>query len=142
MLHVHGVVHRLREAAGDRLCDSKNTIQSLGAEEGIVNEVVPHPVDVRIDHQRVDESENQHDPKRRVREKKVECEEVSEVKQAGERGKGVPSRMREQPGICCRPFYSNNFGIHLRKLGVLKLRYTKVDWQVLKIAKAIATRLS
>jgi len=40
------------------------------------------------------------------------------------------------------PFYSNNFGIHLRKLGVLKLRYTKVDWQVLKIAKAIATRLS
>jgi len=50
MLHVHGVVHRLGEAAGDGLGDSKNAIQRLGAKERIVNEVVPYPVDVRIDH--------------------------------------------------------------------------------------------
>jgi hypothetical protein len=48
----------------------------------------------------------------------------------------------EQPGVCCRPFYSNNLGIHLRKSGALELRYRKVDWQVLKIAKAIPSRLS
>ena len=67
MLHVHGVVHRLRKAAGHGLCNSKKAIQALGAEEGVVNEVVPHPVDVRIDHQRINEPENQHHPQRRVR---------------------------------------------------------------------------
>jgi hypothetical protein len=58
MLHVHDVVHRLREATGDGLCDSKNAIQRLGAEERIVNEVVPHPVDVRIDHQGINEPQD------------------------------------------------------------------------------------
>ena len=29
MLHMHGVVHRLREAAGDRLRDSKQAIEQL-----------------------------------------------------------------------------------------------------------------
>src|SRR6187551_2174823 len=98
MLHVHGVVHRLREAACDRLCDSKNAIESLGTEERIVNEVVPHPVDVRIDHQ----------PKRCMRIEKKQSNEISQMKYAGQRGDGIPARMREQPGICRRPFYSNN----------------------------------
>ena len=80
MLHVHGVVHRLREAAGDRLCDSKNAIQSLGAEEGIVNEVVPHPVDVRIDHQRINEPENQHHPQRRMGIEEKQSNEISKMK--------------------------------------------------------------
>ena len=80
MLHVHGVVHRLREAAGDRLCDSKNAIQSLGAEERIVNEVVPHPVDVRIDHQRINEPENQHQPQRCMRIEEKQSNEISQMK--------------------------------------------------------------
>ena len=80
MLHVHGVVHRLRETAGNGLCDSKNAIQSLGAKERIVNEVVPHSVDVRIHHQRVNESENQHHPRRRMRIEEKQSNEVSQMK--------------------------------------------------------------
>jgi len=44
MLHVHGVVHRLRKAAGHGLCDSKKAIQGLGAEEGVMDEVMPTPL--------------------------------------------------------------------------------------------------
>jgi hypothetical protein len=47
----------------------------------------------------------------------------------------------EQPRLCRRPFYSNNLGIHLRKSGT-ETSLQKVNWQVLKIAKGIATRLS
>lgn len=50
VLHVNGVVHRLGETASDRLCDAENAIQSVRAKERIVNEIVPHPVDVRIHH--------------------------------------------------------------------------------------------
>ena len=72
MLHMHGVVHRLREAAGNRLRDSKQTIEQVGAEERVMNEVVPHPVDVRIHHQRINEAENQHHPQRAMRKQKVQ----------------------------------------------------------------------
>src|SRR5205823_13241608 len=80
MLNVHGVVQRLRETAGNGLCGSKNAIQSLGAKERIVNEVVPHSVDVRIHHQRVNESENQHHPRRRMRIEEKQSNEVSQMK--------------------------------------------------------------
>src|SRR5262249_6382097 len=79
MLHVHGVVHRLREAAGDGLCDSKNPIQRLGTEERVVNEVVPYPVDVGIDHQRVNEPQNQHHPHWRMRIKEKQSKEISQM---------------------------------------------------------------
>src|SRR5207249_1268552 len=62
MLHVDGVVHCLRKATCDRLRDCKQTIQQFRAEERVVNEVVPHAVDVRIDHQRIHETEDQHYP--------------------------------------------------------------------------------
>lgn len=48
--HVNRVVHRLREATSDRLRDAENAIQSLGAKKRIMNEVMPHPIDVRIHH--------------------------------------------------------------------------------------------
>jgi len=80
MLHVHGIVHRLRETAGDRLCDAENAIQRLRAEEWVVNEVVPHPVDVRIDHQRVDEPQNQHQPQRCMGIEEKQSNEISQMK--------------------------------------------------------------
>ena len=72
MLHMHGVVHRLRKAASDRLRDSKQSIEQLRAEKRVMNEIVPHPVDVRIHHQRINEPENQHHPQRRMRKQKVQ----------------------------------------------------------------------
>jgi len=117
MLHVHSVVHRLRKAASNRLCDAKNAIQGIGAEERIVNEVVPHPVDVRIDHQRVDKPQNQHQPQRCMGIEKKQSNEISQMEQASQRGNDIPARMLEQPGICGRPLYSNSFGIHFEKIG-------------------------
>jgi hypothetical protein len=117
MLHMHGVVHRLRKTAGDGLCDSKNPIQSVRTEERIVNEVVSHPVDIRIDHQRINEPENQHHPQRRMRIKEKQSNEINQ---------GRSIRITSA-------FIGKS---------VLKLRYRKVDWQVLKIAKGIATRLN
>ena len=64
------------------------------------------------------------------------------MKQAGQRRDVVPAGMREQLGVCCRSFYTNNLGTHFEKIRVLKLRYRKAGWQVLKIAKAIPPRLS
>jgi len=77
---VHCVIHRLREAAGDRLCDSENAIHDPGPEEWIVNEVVPYPVNVRIDHQRVDEPQNQHQPQRCMRIQEKQSNEISQMK--------------------------------------------------------------
>src|SRR6266403_1948308 len=50
MLHVDRIVICLRKTARDRLGDSKEAIEQLGAKEGVVNEIVPYSVDVRIDH--------------------------------------------------------------------------------------------
>src|SRR5260370_37602696 len=58
MLHVHCVVICLRKTARNRLGDSKEAIEQFGAEEGIVNEVVSDAIDVRVDHQRINESED------------------------------------------------------------------------------------
>jgi tRNA(Ile2) C34 agmatinyltransferase TiaS len=79
VLHVDGVVIGLREAAGDRLNDAKKAIQKLEAEERIVNEVMSDAVDVGIDHESVNESQNEHDPERSAREKEEESKEVGEM---------------------------------------------------------------
>jgi hypothetical protein len=50
MLHMHGVVHRLRKTASHRLSHGKQAIEQLRAEKRVMNEVVPYPVDVRIYH--------------------------------------------------------------------------------------------
>ena len=96
MLHVHRVVHRLRKAAADRLRDSKQTIQEFGAEKRIMNEIVAHPVDVRVDHQRVNKSEDEHHPQRRVREKEIETQEIRQMKKTRSGWENIPARVRKQ----------------------------------------------
>jgi hypothetical protein len=96
MLHVHRVVIGLRKAARDRLSDSKKAIKQLRAEEWVVNEIVAHTVDVRVDHERINEAENQHDPERRVQVEKEQPEEIREMKKARQRRHGVPARVREE----------------------------------------------
>src|SRR4026207_244852 len=120
MLHMHGVVHRLRKTTSDGLSESKKAIEKLRAEKRVMNEVVPHPVDVRIDHQRINEPENQHHPQRRMRIEQKQSNKISQMKYTGQRWYGIPAGVCEQPGVCCRPFDSNYLGIHLRKLGVTR----------------------
>ena len=64
-----------------------------------MNKVVPHPIDVRIDHQRIDESENQHDPQRNAREKIIHAKEIGTVQDACPYRDGVPSSVSKNPGI-------------------------------------------
>src|SRR6266850_1579807 len=82
MLHVDGVVVGLRKATRDRLSDSKEPIEQLGAKERVMDKIMSNAVDVRVDHQRVNESKDQHYPERRVRVKEEEPQEISEMKQA------------------------------------------------------------
>ena len=100
MLHVGGVVVCLGKTGRDRLRNSKEPIEQFRAEERVVNEVVPYAVDVGIDHQRVNESKDQHYPERRVRVKEEESQEISEMKQARRSWDRVPARVREEPGSC------------------------------------------
>src|SRR5437762_8583592 len=96
MLHVHRVVHRLRKAAADRLRDSKQTIQEFGTEKRIMNKIVPHPVDVRVDHQRVNESEDKHHPQRSMRKEEVQSQEIRQMKKPRCRWENIPARVRKQ----------------------------------------------
>ena len=91
MLHVDDVVIGLRKTAGDGLGDPKKPIEELRTEERVMNEVVTDAVDVGVDHQRINESQDQHDPERRVREKEVEAEQIGEMKQARQRWALRPS---------------------------------------------------
>jgi len=97
MLHMHGVVIRLRETARNRLQERESPVQKWRTEKWIVNEVVTHAVDVCVDHQRIYKSEDQHDPEGRARIKKEEREEIREVEQTGERRNDIPPRVREKP---------------------------------------------
>ena len=91
MLHVDDVVIGLREAARDRLDDSEEPVQKLGAEERVVNEIVRHAVDVGVDHERVNEPEDQHDPERRVRVEKEESEKEREMEETRQQSGRCPS---------------------------------------------------
>ena len=95
MLHVNGVVVGLRKTAGDRLGDSKKAIQNVGTEKWVVNEVVTNAVDVRIHHQRIDKSQNQHHPERRVRVQKEQSYKIGEMEKAGQSGHRIPAGVRE-----------------------------------------------
>ena len=74
MLHVHDVVIGLRKTTRDRLRDAEKAIQKRRSKERVVNEIVSDAVDVRVDHQRVDEAEDEHHPERRVRVEEEERE--------------------------------------------------------------------
>src|SRR5438046_6401564 len=118
MLHVHGVVHRLGETAGDRLRDSKQAIEKLRPEKRVMNEVVPHPIDVRIHHQRINEPENQHHRQRRMRQKKIKDKKVSAMKQPSGRRQSVPACVREKLRVCRWAFYANHVSTHRANLNV------------------------
>ena len=112
MLHVNGVVIRLREAAGDRLNDAKKAIQKLGTEKRIVNEVMSDAVDVGIDHESVNESQNEHDPERRAREKEEESKEVGEMEKARAYRDGIPTGVGKQLRVGGGPVYSDGVSGH------------------------------
>lgn len=114
MLHVDGVVVGLRKATRYRLSDSKEPIEQFRAEEWVMNKIVPNAVDVGVDHQRVNESKDQHYPERRVRVKEEESQEISEMKQGRHSWNRVPARVREEPGSCRRTLYADGIGGHRR----------------------------
>ncbi len=60
-----------------------------------MNEVVRDAVDVPRDANRVDETEQQHDPKRRVREKEEHPEEIGAVQEGRADGDYIPASVGE-----------------------------------------------
>ena len=112
VLHVDGVVIGLREAAGDRLNDAKKAVQKLGTEKRIVNEVMSDAVDVGVDHESVNESQNEHDPKRSAREKEEESKEVGEMEKARAYGDDIPTGVGKQLRVGDGPVYSDGVSGH------------------------------
>src|ERR1700736_85638 len=112
MLHVDRVVHRLREAAADRLCDSKKAVHDFGTEKWIVNEIMADAVDVRVNHQRINEAEDQHHTERRVGIQKEQPEKVSEMKKSGGRGQHVPAGVRKNARARVGSVDADGLGVH------------------------------
>ena len=112
VLHVNGVVISLREAAGDRLNDAKKAVQKLGTEKRIVNEVMSDAVDVGIDHESVNESQNEHNPERSARKKEEESKEVGEVEKTRAYRDGIPTGVGKQLRVGGGPVYSDGVSGH------------------------------
>jgi len=72
-----------------------------------MNKVVGNAVDVPRDADRINKTENHHDQERDAREEVKHPEEVDTVQDARCYGNGVPSRVREDPGICPRTLDRN-----------------------------------
>ena len=79
MLHVNAFVKDLAKTNRDGFQNAKQTIEQRRTEIRIVNEVVRDAVDVPGNADRVDKTEDEHDPKRDAREKIKHTEEVSAV---------------------------------------------------------------
>jgi len=95
MPHVNAFVENLAKTDRDRLQDAKQTIEQRRAEIRIVNEVVGNAVDVPGNADRIDETENHHDPKGNPWKKKKHAEEVNAVQEGcGDRDR-VPLRVRK-----------------------------------------------
>ena len=75
-----------------------------------MNEVVGNPVDVPRNADRINKTENQHDPERNAREKVKHTEEVDAVQNACGDRDGVPGCVREDPGIRLRTIDRNEIG--------------------------------
>lgn len=78
-----------------------------------MNEVVRETVDIRIDHQRINKAQDDHDPQRCVREEEEKCDEKCEMKKTTQRRQKVPARVSEQLGGGLWSFYDDWIGIHL-----------------------------
>jgi len=79
VLHVNAFVEDLAKADRDRFQDAEQTIEQRRMEIRIVNEIVRDAVDVPGNADRIDETENEHHPKRHPRKKIKQAEEVSAV---------------------------------------------------------------
>src|SRR4029077_15918799 len=75
----------------------------------IVNEVVRNAVDVPRNADRINKTENQHDPERHAREKVKHAEEVNAVQNACRDRDGVPACVRKDPGIRLRTLDRDQF---------------------------------
>ena len=69
-----------------------------------MNEVVRNAVDVPRNADRINKTENQHDPERNAREKVKHAKEVDAVQNACRQRDDIPARVRKDPGICLRTF--------------------------------------
>ena len=65
-----------------------------------MNEVVRNAVDVPRNADRINKTENQHDPERHAREKVKHSEKIDAVQNACRDRDDVPACMRKDPGIC------------------------------------------
>ena|SRR5947209_5837689 len=120
MLHVDGVVVGLGKTAGDRLGDAEKTIEEVRTKEWVVNEVMAHAIDVGVDHERINKSQNQHYPERRVRVQEEQAEKIGEVEKAGGNGNGIPAGVGEQTRVSRRPFNADWLGVHGRRVPFAK----------------------
>jgi len=66
-------------------------------------------VDVPRNADRINKTENQHDPERHAREKVKHAEEVDAVQKACRDGDDIPARVRKDPGICLRTLDRDQF---------------------------------
>ena len=65
----------------------------------VTNEVMGNPVDVPGNADRINESENEHDPERDARKKIEHAEEVSGVQKSGGNWDCIPPCVRKHPRI-------------------------------------------
>ena len=74
-----------------------------------MNEVVRNAVDVPRNADRINKTENQHDPERDAREKVKHAEEVDAVQNGRCDRDDVPACVRKDPGICFRTLDRDQF---------------------------------
>ncbi len=84
-----------------------------------MNEVVSHAVNVRVDHERIEEAKNEHNPERGVLVEEEHREEERQVKKAGESGQGVPPRVGKDGRGSGDAFCSDGLGIHLTLVAIM-----------------------
>src|SRR5215471_14582380 len=104
-----------------------------------MNEIVPYPVDVRVDHQRVNEPKDQHHPERRARTK-------SRARK-NKRDKTAPPPPAAHPSayarIALNLYPDVLFGSRQHSSGKTSkqnIRYRNCPWQVLRIANVLSRR--
>src|SRR5207245_10293998 len=83
-----------------------------GMEGWVVNDIVAHGVDVRVNHQPGNEAENQHHPERRVRVQKEQPQKIGEMEKAGRRRQHVPARVREKSRVSRGSFSADCVSVH------------------------------
>ena len=74
-----------------------------------MNKVVGNAVDVPRNADRINKTENQHDPERDAREKVKHAKEIGAVQKACRDRDDVPACVRKNPGICLRTLDRDEF---------------------------------